>query len=82
MNGPDIRSGTITAQHQVWLYELPDDLLERHSVAAEHPHVVTGLFEKLVAHRMLQPDNGVPPYNVGAKGFTPWKDWRIPPSNN
>lgn len=82
VNGPDIRSGTITAQHQTWLYKLPDDLLEKHNVAAEHLEVVNELFEKLVAHRKLQPANGVLPYNVGGKGFTPWKDWRIPPPSN
>ncbi|MCC7337361.1 MAG: sulfatase-like hydrolase/transferase [Pirellulaceae bacterium] len=82
VNGPDIRSRTITAQHQTWLYKLPDDLLEKHNVAAEHPEVVNELFEKLIAHRKLQPANGVLPYNVGGKGFTPWKDWRIPPPSN
>lgn len=80
--GPDIRSGTITAEHQVRLYQFPDDLLERDNLATEHPQVVAELFEKLVTHRSLQPDNGVPPYSSDAKGFTPWKDWRIPPPSD
>ncbi len=79
VTGPDIRAGQITPEHQLWLYSLPEDLLEKRSRAAEHPQVVQELFDKLVIHRRLEPANGVPPYSEGSQGFTPWKDWRIAP---
>ena len=77
VNGPDIRAGVDPATHKIFLFSMPDDLLEKNDVASEHPKVVQQLLEKLVAHRSLQPADGVPPYGVGRKGFEPWQDWNI-----
>ncbi|RCS42247.1 arylsulfatase [Bremerella cremea] len=77
VNGPDIRQGTSPATHEVFLFAMPDDLLEKNNVAEQHPQVVEQLLAKLVAHRQLQPEDGVPPYGTGQKGFKPWKNWDI-----
>ena len=76
--GPDIRTTEITDRHEVHLYRMPDDLLERHNLAGQNPDVVPRLYAKLQAYRSLQPENAVPVYGAGRQDFTPWKDWRIP----
>ena len=76
--GPDIRATALSDKHKVYLYRMPDDLLEKHNLADEHADVVETLYAKLQAYRSLQPANGVSVYGAGKKGFTPWKDWRIP----
>lgn len=75
--GPDVRDG-LTKQHKVNLFKFPADLLEKHNVAQQRPEVVNRLFKKLVDHRSLQPADAITHYSVGKKGFTPWKDWKIP----
>ena len=79
--GPDIRRQGVTNKHEVHLYMMPGDLLEKNNVADQYPEVVQRLAKKLVAYRSLQPEDGVPPYNVGKEGFKPWKDWRIVPKD-
>ncbi len=78
VEGPDVRRGFLKQRHTCFLYRMPADLLERHNLAEQHPGIVGELFEKLVAHRALQPEDGVPPYRSGSRGFQPWKNWRIP----
>lgn len=77
VNGPDIRDGIKPKLHQIFLFAMPGDLLEQNNVADQHPEIVQQLTEKLVAHRKLQPEEGVPPYGTGQKGFEPWKNWDI-----
>lgn len=77
VNGPDIRQGFDPKHHETFLFAMPGDLLEKTNVADQHPEVVERLLEKLVAHRKLQPEDGVPPYGSGPKGFKPWKAWDI-----
>lgn len=79
--GPDVRSKKITARHQVHLYAMPGDLLEKDNVAGLHPTVVEQLFKKLVVYRSLQPENAIPVYREGREGFKPWKNWRLRPGN-
>jgi arylsulfatase B len=79
ITGPDIRESAITDNHNVFLYRMPDDLLEKHNLADRQPDVVKDLFAKLQAYRSLQPKNGVTTFRVGRKGFKPWKDWRVEP---
>jgi len=78
VEGPDVRRNGITAKHNVCLYKMPDDLLEKNNLANQYPEVVETLAEKLVAHHKLQPENGNPTYAKGKKGFKPWKDWAVP----
>lgn len=78
VEGPDVRRNEITAKHNVYLYKMPDDLLEKNNLANQYPEVVETLAEKLVAHHKLQPENGNSTYAKGKKGFKPWKDWAIP----
>jgi arylsulfatase B len=77
VTGPDIRENGLTEQHNAFLYQMPDDLLERNNLAEQHPDVVESLVGKLISHRSLQPENAVPPYHIGKEGFVPWEDWRI-----
>ncbi len=77
--GPDVRGGALTKQHQTHLYKMPDDLLEKHNLAQQQPKVVDQLFKKLQQYRSLQPDDAITTFRVGAKGFKPWKDWRMEP---
>jgi len=77
VTGPDLRENGITEQHNVFLYQMSDDLLEKNNLADQHPAVIEELVKKLIAHRSLQPDNAVPPYHIGKEGFVPWEDWRI-----
>lgn len=79
VNGPDVSQGSLLDTHQIYLYKMPDDLLEKENVAERHPQVVEELFRKLVAYRSLQPADSVDTFDVGRQGFKPWKDWRIPP---
>lgn len=76
--GPDIRRNGLTEKHEVHLYRMPDDLLEKDDLAERNPEVVQQLFAMLVAYRKLQPDNAVTHFREGADDFVPWKDWRIP----
>ncbi|TWU51394.1 sulfatase-like hydrolase/transferase [Rubripirellula reticaptiva] len=75
--GPDVAQSEITDKHEIHLYRMPDDLLERENLADQHPDVVKDLFAKLQAYRSLQPENAVPTFGIGKKGFKPWKDWDI-----
>ncbi|MGB7325923.1 MAG: sulfatase-like hydrolase/transferase [Rubripirellula sp.] len=75
--GPDVSQSEMTDKHEIHLYRMPDDLLERANLADLHPDVVTALFAKLQAYRSLQPTDSVPTFGVGKKGFKPWKDWDI-----
>lgn len=68
-------------QHQVHLYAMPGDLLEKDNVAGLHPTVVEQLFKKLVAYRSFQPENAIPVHREGREGFKPWKNWRLRPGN-
>lgn len=76
--GPDIQENGITGEHKVYLYKMPDDLLEKNNLANKYPEVVGTLAEKLVAYHKLQPEDGIVGYGEGRKGFKPWKDWAIP----
>lgn len=75
--GPDVRESLVTDKHEIHLYRMPTDLLEKRNLAADHTEVVNRLFTKLQAYRSLQPAKAVPVYGVGRQGFTPWKDWDI-----
>lgn len=76
--GPDIRRDGLTASHEVHLYRMPDDLLEKNDLAKQNPEVVQQLFSMLVKYRELQPEDAVIHFNIGAREFVPWKDWKIP----
>ncbi|MCH2182106.1 MAG: sulfatase-like hydrolase/transferase [Mariniblastus sp.] len=75
--GPDIRRHSIGPDHQLFLFEIAQDPLEKTNVAEEHPHVVAELTGKLIAHRSLQPEASVPTFRVGKEGFQPWANWDI-----
>ncbi|MEX0323050.1 MAG: sulfatase-like hydrolase/transferase [Puniceicoccaceae bacterium] len=78
VNGPDIRRDGLTEAHEVHLYRMPGDLLEKRNLADKNPEVVKRLLSKLVAYRKLQPEDAVIHFRIGADSFVPWKDWRIP----
>lgn len=79
VEGPALRSATLNDQHTVSLFSMPNDLRERENLSQRRPQVVQQLLEKLLAHRALQPRNGVPPYSSGKEGFVPPDQWRITP---
>jgi arylsulfatase B len=78
VNGPDIRRDGLTDAHEVCLYKMPGDLLEKNNLAGENPEVVKRLFKKVLDYRKLQPENAVIHFHIGREDFVPWKDWRIP----
>ncbi|MDG2186608.1 MAG: sulfatase-like hydrolase/transferase [Mariniblastus sp.] len=75
--GPDVRRHEIGPDHQLFLFEIARDPLEKSNVANEHPKIVAELTGKLIAHRSLQPDASVPTFRVGKEGFQPWANWDI-----
>ena len=75
--GPQIARNKIGTDHQVFLFEISRDPLEKNNVANEHPQMVSQLAKKLVAHRSLQPATSVPTFGVGKQGFQPWQNWDI-----
>lgn len=83
VNGPQLKSieqlndGT----SEVQLFHLREDLNEQSDVKAEHPDRVRGLGKLLVEYRALQPENAVPAYSVGKKGFVPPQDWKLDPAD-
>lgn len=81
VQGFDLRREGLTDSHEVFLYKMPGDLNETTNVATKHPKVVDDLAKKMIAHRGLQPDNGVTHFWVGREGFTAPKDWRIEKPN-
>ncbi|MEL7499952.1 MAG: sulfatase-like hydrolase/transferase [Planctomycetota bacterium] len=68
-------------QNQVELFHLDKDLLEQNNVRSQFPDRVRQLANKLIAHRKLQPTNGVPVYSAGRNGFVAPKDWKLDPSD-
>lgn len=78
--GPDVRTGSINNQHELFLYKMPEDLLEKENLAEQQPGVVKQLHDKLVSYRSLQPKNAISTYREGKLGFKPWTDWSIPRS--
>ncbi len=75
--GPHIERNEIGPDHQLFLFEIGKDLLEKNNVANEHPQLVSQLTRKLIAHRSLQPATSVPTFGVGKQGFQPWQNWDI-----
>lgn len=76
--GPDIRRGSLTEAHEIHLFKMPGDLLEKNNLVEKNPEVVEQLLAKLVKYRKLQPEDGVIHFRTGSEGFVPWKDWKIP----
>lgn len=76
VEGPDLRIGGLTNEHQVFLFKIQEDLLEKNNLSQKYPDIVQTLLKKLTAHRSLQPEKSVPPYKKGKKGFVPPKDWK------
>lgn len=79
VNGPRL---TEVAQlddssHQLRLFHLERDPNETTNLAKQKPKKVQQLAKKLVDHRALQPENAVPPYNVGRAGFVPPPRWQL-----
>ncbi len=62
-----------------FLFRIQEDPYEQHNVAADHPDVVSEMYQKVKAFRALQPDDAVPPYDEGRdSGFVAPERWSIP----
>ncbi len=81
VNGPRLEklSQLTDGTNEVELFHLSEDLLEQSDLRQARPDRVQTLGRKLIDHRSLQPADSVPPYSVGAAGFTPPTDWRLDP---
>jgi hypothetical protein len=79
--GPQLSETGATDRHEVYLFRMPGDLLEKKNVAADHPRVVERLLAKLIEFRSLQPTDGVPPIDQGRRGFKPPEKWRLSPKS-
>ena len=81
VNGPRLSalSQLDDGEHQVELFHLADDPREQQNLRDQEPEKVKELAKRLIAHRSLQPEDSVPPYNVGSKGFVPPHDWKLDP---
>ncbi len=64
-------------RHRIELFNLAVDPYETTNLAGDQPARVEQLGRMLIQHRALQPDNGVPNYGVGSKGFNPPPKWRL-----
>ncbi len=63
------------------LFYIATDPNEERDLSRENMETVMALADRLVAYRKLQPDNAVPRYSVGSRGFEPPKDWKAMPEN-
>ncbi|MEM7395448.1 MAG: sulfatase-like hydrolase/transferase, partial [Verrucomicrobiota bacterium] len=79
VNGPDLSRNELGEDHHVFLFRMPDDLLEQNNLADQHPEVVRGMVKKLTQHRSLQPENAIPIYRAGRNGFVPPENWALTP---
>jgi len=78
INGPNIASGEWqTAKHERFLFRIDRDPNETTDLLSRHPEVAAQLARKLVAHRKLQPPDGVGVYNAGRKKFKAPTDWVV-----
>ena len=76
ITGPNIVSGEWqTAKHERFLFRIDRDPNETTDLLSRHPEVAARLAKKLVAHRKLQPPDGVGVYNAGRKKFKAPRDW-------
>jgi len=78
VTGPNIADENAPqSQRRAMLFRFPEDLLETHDVAADHPQIVQELYAKAKQFRALQPADGVPPYSQGKASFQAPKEWQI-----
>ncbi len=77
VEGPDISSGAVGAEHRRLLFDPLADPGELVDLSAGHPQVVDELTRRLVAFRALEPADSIPPFAHGQEGFVPPKDWSL-----
>ncbi len=79
VNGPQLKSVSQldAPNNRVELFHLSADPNETTDVANKHPDKVRQLGQMLMEHRALQPGDGVPPYQVGSRGFVPPPNWQV-----
>ncbi|KAA5547035.1 sulfatase-like hydrolase/transferase [Roseiconus nitratireducens] len=83
VNGPRLRSPSQlrSGTNQVQLFHLSQDPLEADDLASTDNEQLERLGRLLIDHRALQPDDAVPPYSVGSKGFQPPPKWTLDPEH-
>ncbi len=75
--GPQMSQNEIGPKHQLFLFKINEDPMERNNVASQYPQIVGELTGKLIAHRSLQPAASVPIFSAGKQGFQAWQNWDI-----
>ncbi|MFD2255701.1 sulfatase/phosphatase domain-containing protein [Luteolibacter algae] len=83
VTGAELRKG-FTTKHEVRLYRMPEDPLEKDNVASDHLEIVQTMAGKLVTWCDLQQEMlSGEEIKAEAKGFKPPKNWQIqPPTKN
>lgn len=76
-NGPDIQKANSDNQSSLYLFNLKEDPEEEANLVERYPEKVQPMLQKLKEFRKLQPQNGLPPYGVGSKGFSAPENWNI-----
>ena len=61
------------------LFYIATDPNEERDLSKENPSTVAVLTELLIKYRELQPEDAVPPYSVGNRGFLPPTNWEAAP---
>lgn len=75
--GPDVQDASSGDANHLYLYDLSEDPNEKKDLASTHEAMVHAMLPELKGFRKLRPDNGIPPYGVGRKGFTAPEEWNI-----
>lgn len=75
--GPDIQKATADDYEELYLFKLKEDPLEEDNLVTEYPQKVKLMLRDLKEFRQLRPSDGLPPYDVGRKGFTAPENWNI-----
>ena len=79
--GPDVTDDSADeSKRQQFLFRISEDMAEESNVLDANPELAASMYEKIKEFRSLQPENSVPPYNVGRtdSGFKAPAHWRMP----
>ncbi|MBC8289545.1 MAG: sulfatase-like hydrolase/transferase [Planctomycetes bacterium] len=77
--GPNIASSDFRSEkHQLLLFHIAEDPLEKKDLSAENSDVVARLATRMIEFRKLQPKNAVDPYGRERQGFKAPARWKIP----
>ena len=79
--GPDVTDESAReASRKRFLFRIAEDMGEERDVLEANPDVAAAMYERIKEFRALQPQESVPPYNVGRRdsGFKAPAHWTMP----